>query len=274
MELSLSSDICEIIASNFYEIEYELEDWVIQNKNFSYYKLSKNPNAIDFLRKNPKYIDEDELLDNKNPKAKELFELKAYFEGFYNKNDLDKSDINLISIFTRFNYDRIDWGSLFPKKNTENLIDYDLLSLVEKPESIAILRENLDKCNWYNLSSNKSKEAIELLKENPEKIVWAVLSVNPNAIKILRENQDKIDWEQLSCNTNPEILKLFTSERLMNLSRNYFSSNIGACEFLKTHPEYITSEIGQMPYIFKAVKKFDKTEQIRDVLSIVLSSSG
>jgi hypothetical protein len=63
MGLSLNSDICEIVASNFYEIEYELEDWVVQSKNFSYYKLSKNPNAIDFLRKHPEYITPTEKIN-------------------------------------------------------------------------------------------------------------------------------------------------------------------------------------------------------------------
>ena len=163
--------------------------------------------------------------------------------------------------------DKIDWGSLIPFA-----VDYDILSLDEKPESIAILRENLDKCNWYNLCHNKLPEAIELLKENPEKIVWTVLSVNPSALEILREHQDKIDWDLLSSNTNPEILKLFTPERLMNLSRNYFSSNIGACQFLKAHPEFITDEIGRMPYIFKEVKKYN--DDIKSVINIVLTSSS
>ena len=49
MNLSLNADICDIIASNFYTIEYELEDWVVKSGKLSYKKLSKNPNAIDFL---------------------------------------------------------------------------------------------------------------------------------------------------------------------------------------------------------------------------------
>jgi hypothetical protein len=285
MSLSLNSDICEIVASNFYEIEYELEDWVVQSKNFSYYKLSKNPNAIDFLRKHPEYINYDELSRNKNPKATELLEhhyddksnSKAVelIRNYSHMIDWDKlassssrSNSRLLNYEIGRQYtDKIDWGPLIPLA-----VDYDILSLDEKPESIAILRENLDKCNWYNLCHNKLPEAIELLKENPEKIVWTVLSVNPSALEILREHQDKIDWDLLSSNTNPEILKLFTPERLMNLSRNYFSSNIGACQFLKAHPEFITDEIGRMPYIFKAVKKYN--DDIKSVINIVLTSSS
>jgi hypothetical protein len=285
MSLSLNSDICEIVASNFYEIEYELEDWVVQSKNFSYYKLSKNPNAIDFLRKHPEYINYEELSRNKNPKAAELLEHHydnhsnsaaiELLRNYSHKIDWDKLSLSSSRSNSRLlNYEigrqytnKIDWGPLIPLA-----VDYDILSLDEKPESIAILRENLDKCNWANLCHNKLLEALELLKENPEKIVWTVLSVNPSALEILREHQDKIDWDLLSSNTNPEILKLFTPERLMNLSRNYFSSNIGAYEFLKTHPEFITDEIGRMSYIFKAVKKYN--DDIKSVINIVLTSSS
>ena len=91
-------------------------------------------------------------------------------------------------------------------------------------------------------------------------------------LEILREHQDKINWDLLSSNTNPEILKLFNPKTLMNLSRNYFSLNIGAYEFLKTYPEYITDEIGNMPYIFKPVKKYNN--DIKSVINIILNSSS
>ena len=51
MDLSLNKDICDIIATNFYNLEYELEDWVITSGKLSFDKLSRNPNAIDFLKK-------------------------------------------------------------------------------------------------------------------------------------------------------------------------------------------------------------------------------
>jgi hypothetical protein len=288
MGLSLNSDICDIIASNFYTIEYELEDWVVKSDKFSYYKLSRNPNAIDFLRKHPEYINYQELSINRNPKAIELLEnqfcqandrsisttveLIEKYSHRINWSRLsstsNRSNIRLINHEIGRQYtDKIDWGSLIPLS-----VDYDILSLDEKPESIAILRENFKKINWYNLCHNKSPEAIQLLKENPEKIIWNVLSTNPSALEILREHQDKINWDLLSSNTNPEILKLFNPRTLMNLSRNYFSSNIGAYEFLKTYPEYITDEIGKMPYIFKPVKKYN--DDIKSVINIVLNSSS
>ena len=57
---------------------------------------------------------------------------------------------------------------------------------------------------------------------------------------------------------------------MKKLSQHYFSSNIGAYEFLKEHPEYITDEIGTMAYIFKPIKKFENAEEIKRVLTIIL----
>jgi ribosomal protein L24E len=76
-----------------------------------------------------------------------------------------------------------------------------MLSL--NPNAIALLKENPDKINWYNLSRNKNAEAIALLKENPLQIDWTMLSLNPNAIELLKANPDKINWTYLS--SNPSI---------------------------------------------------------------------
>jgi hypothetical protein len=328
--LSLNSDICEVIANNFYRIEYELEDWVVNSGKLSYYKLSSNSNAIDFLKKHPEYINYDELCFNQNPEAEELMRSRLDKLNWYNLSyNPSKTAIHLLTenernvnwkklslnrnilYFLELRNNRIedlyklDWDKLSMNTgavplleeysleiNWKNIsrnsaaielqcdrlsrnkrkVDYKLLSFNETPQAIAILRENLKKVCWYNLSSNKSKEAIELLTENPEKIAWDVLSKNPSAYELLRDNQNKIYWEILTANPNPKILKLFTPETLKNLStRHYFSTNIGACAFLREHPEYITDEIGKMPYIFKAVKKIDKEwiDRITPALNII-----
>ena len=64
-----------------------------------------------------------------------------------------------------------------------------------------LLRDNLDKINWYYLSINSN--AIDLLKDNLDKINWSQLSKNINAIDLLRENPNKINWNNLS--SNPSI---------------------------------------------------------------------
>ena len=83
------------------------------------------------------------------------------------------------------------------------------------------------------------------------------LSINPYALEIL--------------NTNPEILKLFTEKNLKKLKNPKFSLNICAYNFLKSYPQYITEEIGKMPYIFKKIKVFN--ENVKSVFNLVLISS-
>ena len=333
MKLFLNKDICDIIATNFYNIEYELEDWVINSGKLSFDKLSRNPNAIDFLKKNPEYINYDELSKNINPDAIEILQKNpskinwsnlslnpAAIELLRNnKNKIDWNKLSLNKNIISFLYDndnddddnddddddieKLNWDNLsknsgaisllgkYPRyinwsnmsanskgikllcerlSRNKRMVNYNELSLNETPEAITILRQNFKKINWHNLAYNKCKEAIELMKEYPENIYWDALCCNPNALEILEKNQDKICWNILSSNTNPKILKLFTSTTLKKLTQHYFSSNIGAYEFLKEHPEYITEEIGQMPYIFKAIKKSDNTEEIKRVLNIIL----
>jgi hypothetical protein len=325
MELSLNKDICDIIATNFYKIEYELEDLFINSGKISFDKLSRNPNAIDFLKKYPEYINYDELSKNINPDAIDIL-LKnpskinwsnlslnpaaiELLRKNKNKIDWDKLSLNknIISFLSHDDIDndidKLNWDNLskngesitllreYPRyinwtnmsgnskgiellceklSRNKRIINYNELSLNETSEAIAILRQNFKKINWHNLAYNKCKEAIELMKEYPENICWDALCCNPNALEILEQNQDKICWNILSSNTNPKILKLFTSATLKKLSQHYFSSNIGAYEFLNNHPEYITEEIGQMPYIFKSKKKFENTEKIKRVLNIIL----
>jgi hypothetical protein len=68
------------------------------------------------------------------------------------------------------------------------------------------------------------------LQENIGKI-----SANPYALEILKDNKHNIYWDILSSNTNLNILKLFTNVKLKKIKNPLFSSNIGACEFLKSH---------------------------------------
>ena len=61
--------------------------------------------------------------------------------------------------------------------------------------------------------------AIELLKENIDKVDWYFLSSNPNAIEILKENLDKVDWYKLS--RNPNIIQLDYQQMTENFEPFY-----------------------------------------------------
>jgi len=68
--------------------------------------------------------------------------------------------------------------------------------LSSNPNAIALLEQNLDKINWYELSQNPN--AMGILEKNLDKINWIYLSGNPNAMELLEANHDKIDCYERS----------------------------------------------------------------------------
>ena len=67
------------------------------------------------------------------------------------------------------------------------------------------------------LTYAKHHEGIDILKNNLDKINWWCLSRNPNAIDIIKNNLDKIDnWSELS--QNKSIFELNTQDIYNNLS--------------------------------------------------------
>jgi len=60
------------------------------------------------------------------------------------------------------------------------------------------IEKNIDKINWYFLSSNS--HAIHLLKKYPDYIHWESLSKNKYGMSLLKENTHKINWSCLCLN--------------------------------------------------------------------------
>ena len=69
---------------------------------------------------------------------------------------------------------------------------------------IDLLEKNIDKIDWYSLSSNSN--AIHILEKYPNEIIWNELCRNTSAMNLLKNNQDKINWFILS--TNPSIFEI------------------------------------------------------------------
>jgi len=85
-------------------------------------------------------------------------------------------------------------------KKFNDKVKYHGLSVNKSTHAIEILKINLNKVNWYNLSQNEN--AIHILENNLDKIDGYGLSLNPNAISILEKNLDKVNWSFLSANPN------------------------------------------------------------------------
>ena len=116
-----------------YDLPYKLLDWVSKDK-LDWCWLSKNPNAITLLEKNPDKIYWRRL--SYNPNAIHLLEK--------NINKIDwkidwywlSRNPNAISLLEQ-NPDKIDWESLSANSN-----------------AIPLLEQNMDKITWWRLSMN------------------------------------------------------------------------------------------------------------------------
>ena len=129
---------------------YKLLDWIDMNKieiDWSY--LSANPNAIEFLKENPKYIRWSYL--SSNPNALEL--LIQNPDELYNINLCYNQNKEILKRLVVPNLDKADWGQL---------------SL--NPSADFILKENQDHINFDCLCVNNSDDAIELLFKNKKKL--------------------------------------------------------------------------------------------------------
>lgn len=197
----LPEDLIFNIKNEFKSLlKYELREWVPFDK-LNKSLLSKNYNAIDYLKKNKTLIDYKKLSANTNPDAIEL--LRAQIKIDPNSIDWEELSKNPNAIqLLQENEQRINWVAFCCNP---------------APETIAILKKKLEENptnrnlyrNWSSLSSNISDEAIAYLKENMDEIDWKTLSGNTNleAIKLLKEKVltgriDDLDWNKICSNKN------------------------------------------------------------------------
>ena len=266
----LKTQIVEQYRSLF-STTYVLKDWISSDWRTMYKMnwstLSRNPNAIDMLKENPKKIDWVWL--SANPNAIEL--LKSKSENIH------------------WPYLSMNPGAIELLKAKRGKIDWNYLSKNPNPEAIDMLKENPKKIDWEHLSENPSSKVIELIREkirlennlnkgrledlpDSKKISWKVLSANPIAIELLKANRGKIDWNELSANPNAiELLKanqekinwprLSANPKAIELLKKnkgkinwpILSANPSAIELLRINPKKIDWEYASMnPAIFEA----------------------
>jgi len=125
---------------------------------------------------------------------------------------------------------------------------YILLCYNHSPAAISILEKNVDRINWYILSSNPA--AMGLLLKYKQFIVFSRLSLNPapEARVLLKQNHQKIDWEALCKNPSPAAFELLLQHKeKLNWSsyvvRDRLSANPAAIDYLLEHEHFISSAI-------------------------------
>ena len=266
----LRTQIVEQYRSLF-STTYVLKDWISSDwrtvYKINWTTLSRNPNAIDMLKENPKKIDWVWL--SANPNAIEL--LKSKSENIHWPYlSMNPGAIELL----KAKRGKIDWGYLSKNPNPEAIdmlkanpkkIDWEHLSENPSSKVIGLIREKIrlennlnkdqlddlpdsKKISWKVLSANPI--AIELLKANRGKIDWNELSANPNAIELLKANQEKINWPRLSA--NPKAIELLKKNK-GKINWPILSANPSAIELLRINPKKIDWEYASMnPAIFEA----------------------
>ena len=225
-------------------IKYELHEWIIEDKLDRIF-LSKNYNAIDYLKKKPYLIDYKSLSANKNPKALELLRAQiAKDPDSIDWKELSKNPIAIPLLMEQLlkeeiptNKKRIDWEAfcsnphpetigILKKKimedpdNKEHYIHWSYLSSNTSNEAIKYLSltENYNNIDWWVLSGNTNPEAIKLLQgflhtnyANYSKLNWFAICKNENAMAIINtvlQNGDYMKWGAFMSNKNPAAIKI------------------------------------------------------------------
>jgi hypothetical protein len=192
----------------------------------SWENLSKNPNAVEFLRENPQnvcwYFQENENDWEGAPECvigQEVEErgiLNEIHYGYLSENP------NAVEYLKEKPHVIMgDW--LCTNPNGIKLLEEDPILInwywfSENSNAVHILQKHLDKIDWCQLSKNPN--AIYLLEKNPEKIDWTYLSANENAVHLLEKNAEKIDWRWLC--KNPNAGKIF--EKFLDPKNNKYAN--------------------------------------------------
>jgi len=228
---------------------------------WAYLSNNKKQQAVDMIKERieyekinvPEYYEENRVCinnfsDNENPQIIEFIKERIEYEKGLSEEEYKKIDIydvldwsyisanpNAIDIL-KDNIDKINWFELSSNTNPRAIELLRERAIIEKNMSRIDYRRLRNKIDWFNLSINPN--AIDLLKENEDNIMWGYLSGNPNAIDLLEKNKDEIEWSILSINTNPRAIEML-NENQKNIDWFMLSKNPNAIELLKKNRENI-----------------------------------
>lgn len=113
----------------------------------------------------------------------------------------------------------------------DNLDKLDWNELSGNPAAMPLLLEHQDRIHWPRLSGNTA--AVDLLRANPHRIQWARLSVNRGAVSLLEENVSQICWQCMVRNQNGSSIFQRFPDRVIP------SSNPAGIDWMLANPRYI-----------------------------------
>ena len=195
--------------------------------------LSKNPDAMHILMKNPDLIDWSMLSTNTSSKALEIIEENIMYEQMIKKNmnhihRIKKiKEVSIKCPQSYLNYPAF-WRLLasnttqkamelienyYPKLNHNPLVfDEEVYEfwrdLSKNTNALYLLEKFPHFINWETILENPNPKAVQIIEKNLDKIYednWLILSGNPSAVHIFEkpENLNKVyDWGYLCKNPN------------------------------------------------------------------------
>ena len=167
-ELSLNEMAICLLRENYSKIDWNnlsmntgAIDLLRDNQDkINWYNLSMNRNAIDLLRENVDKI--SWLLICYNPNAKAL--IAEHFNKLSN-NSLSIFSETLKQVKLSKELESYDKSILY-NKYKHLTVWYDLCNLSNNKDAMELLRDNLDKIDWYILSKNPAIFTDELMPDN------------------------------------------------------------------------------------------------------------
>jgi hypothetical protein len=256
--------------------------------SFIYYlNLNKSENAINYLIKNPQYIEwgilsanpyaVDLLIENqhliywptfcknKNPKVIDVL-LKNPTKIFWSSLSANPVAIDLL----KKNKDKIDYIYLSNNSNAYELIkeymEREFICTNTDPTSPEYIVKECNKMRYIpDLCYNRNEELIQYLYKNYSKYInWSNLSTNPAAMDILLQNMDKINYRRMSENTHPKAQELM-KKNPWSIDWSIFGKHINDYAFILKHNPPLREWFWANPIIFdyKAISKYymDKVKE-------------
>jgi hypothetical protein len=235
------------------------EKILIKNiKKLDWWLLSRNKNAVSFLKKYPEKVIWQAACLNQS------LEMLNWIDDLYSTDNLDMSEN---WSFLTCNPEAIHFLLKY-----KNFIDKKNINLNSK--AISFLKENPDLINYKVLCYNNSKEAMELIKERIkrgliEDICFEYLSTNPYAIDILKEYPERIEWDMTILNENVGKLYEFFPDKISKYIKytiNYPSVLPYIKEYLYNVSPVILATNPDIFYIDKGIYK-NRLKNVQQIIN-------
>jgi hypothetical protein len=210
----------------------EVPDWVDESR-LDWISVCKMPQAIRLIEQNPGRVFWSSL--SINPAAIHLFDPEKVTPIVScNPNAID---------FLYENPDLIYPMELWKNPSPRAVELYDVESLnwgvvSQYCSNLDFLQENIDRIDWFKLSSNVYAESIAMLY--PERLDWIEVSLNPGMMNLIREYPARVSHSYILSNTAAgDLIREYLPEEKSPWIWDLLCSNPSAVGVMREYKENI-----------------------------------